>query len=98
MYRARLRSLQTKEPGLRFSDSVIKALSVDVSALTGVRYKVLDDLVDGIFCAYLAYSFWYQGEEGQGVVGDPDAGYVVLPRCKLPHCGLNPDLPPASRL
>jgi predicted RNase H-like nuclease len=48
MYRARLRSLQTKEPALRFSDDVNKALGVDVSQLTGVPYKVLDDLVDGI--------------------------------------------------
>jgi len=89
MYRARLRSLQTKDPALKLSPEVNKALSVDVSELTGVRYKVLDDLVDGIFCAYLAYYFWYWGEERCWVVGDTKDGYVTLPRCSLPNCLLN---------
>ena len=71
-------SLQTKEPPLKFSPEVNKALSIDVSELTGVRYKVLDDLVDGIFCAYLAYYFWYWGEERCWVVGDMKDGYVTL--------------------
>jgi predicted RNase H-like nuclease len=85
-------------PALRFSPEVSKALSIDVSDLTGVRYKVLDDLLDGIFCAYLAYYFWHWGEEGCWIVGDMNDGYVALPRCKLPRCRLNPDLPLTSRL
>jgi predicted RNase H-like nuclease len=96
MHRARLRSLQTREPALKFSDDVVKALSVDVSTLTGVRYKLLDDLADGIFCAYLAYYFWYWGDEGCWIIGDMNDGYVALPRCKLRHCRLNPDLPLAG--
>lgn len=86
MYRARLRSLQTKEPAIRFSDDARKSLNIDVSDLTGVRYKVVDDLADGIFCAYLAYYFWYWGEDGFCVLGDLDHGYVALPRCPLPNC------------
>jgi predicted RNase H-like nuclease len=81
-----------------FSDGVNKALSVDVSELMGVRYKVLDDLIDGIFCAYLAYYFWYWGEERSWIVGDMIDGYVALPRCKLPNCRLNQDLPLTTRL
>lgn len=84
-------SLQTKEPPLKFSPEVNKALSIDVSELTGVRYKVLDDLVDGIFCAYLAHYFWYWGEERCWVVGDMKDGYVTLPRCSLPNRQLNAD-------
>jgi predicted RNase H-like nuclease len=89
MYRARVRSLQTKEPTLRLSPEVSKALSIDVSELTGVRYKILDDLVDGIFCAYLAYYFWHWGDERRWIVGDTNDGYVVLPRCNLPNCRLD---------
>jgi predicted RNase H-like nuclease len=88
MYRARLRSLQTREPALKFSNEISNALSVDVSALTGVRYKTLDDLADGIFCAYLAYYFWYWGPEGCWIVGDLYSGYVALPRCNLSNCAL----------
>lgn len=42
-----------------------------------------DDLVDAIFCAYLAYYFWYLGDERCWIVGDMNNGYVVLPRCRL---------------
>lgn len=87
-YRARLRSLQAKEPALKFSPEVSAALSIDVSELTGVRYKVLDDLLDGIFCAYLAYYFWYWGEERRWIIGDMNDGYVALPRCHLRNCPL----------
>lgn len=89
MYRARVRSLQTKDPALEFSPEVSKVLSIDVSELTRVRYKILDDLVDGIFCAYLAYYFWYWGHERRWIVGDMNDGYVMLPRCNLPNCQLN---------
>ena len=89
MYRARLRSLQTKEPALKYSLEVKKSVRIDVSELTGVRYKALDDLLDGIFCAYLAYYFWHWGAERSWVVGDTENGYVVLPRCKLTNCKLD---------
>jgi predicted RNase H-like nuclease len=91
MYRARVRSLQTKKPTLRLSPDVSKALSIDVSEFTGVRYKILDDLVDGIFCAYLAYYFWYWGDERRWIIGDMNDGYIALPRCELPNCQLDKD-------
>jgi predicted RNase H-like nuclease len=86
IYRARLRSLQRKEPALKFSPEVSKALTIDLLELTGVRYKILDDLADGICCAYLAYYFWYWGDERRWIIGDMNDGYVALPRCELPSC------------
>lgn len=86
MYRARLRSLQTKGPALKFSPEINKALTIDVSEFVGVRYKILDDLVDGIFCAYLAYYFWHWGNERRWIIGNMNDGYVALPRCVLPNC------------
>jgi predicted RNase H-like nuclease len=52
IYRARLLSLRSKEPALRFSPDIKNALRVDAEGHTGVRYKILDDLLDGILCAY----------------------------------------------
>ncbi len=92
MYRARLRSLQTREPQLKYSAEVQKAIGVDIADFAGTRYKILDDLLGGIFCAYLAYYFWHWGHEGCWVVGDMETGYVTLPRCRLRNCPLTEEL------
>jgi len=89
MYRARLLSLRGKEPPLKLSVDVKKALSIDIEECARGRYKALDDLLDGIFCAYLAYYFWYWGEERCWVVGDLETGYVTLPRCVFQGCRLH---------
>jgi predicted RNase H-like nuclease len=89
IYRARLLSLRAKEPSLKFALEVKNLLNVDSECLKGVRYKILDDLLDGIFCAYLAYYFWYWGDERCRVVGDMNTGYVALPCCGFPNCELN---------
>jgi predicted RNase H-like nuclease len=88
IYRARLLSLRAKEPPLKFSKEAKSLLNVDSQGLTGVRYKILDDLLDRIFCAYLAYYFWFWGSERCWMVGDMNTGYVALPRCTLPGCEL----------
>jgi predicted RNase H-like nuclease len=88
VYRARLLSLRAKEPSLKFPSEMKKALSVDIEDCVRGRYKALDDLLDGVFCAYLAYYFWYWGDERCWVVGDMNDGYVALPRCDLPNCQL----------
>src|SRR6266571_287328 len=66
-----------------------KQIGIDVTEFNGARYKQFDDLLDGIFCAYLAYYFWYWGEDGCWVVGDLETGYVTLPRCRLSNCPLH---------
>jgi predicted RNase H-like nuclease len=84
IYRARLRSLRYGEPPITFAPDVWS----DITTCVGIRFKHFDDLLDGIFCAYLAYCLWTFGEAGRRVVGDVDAGYVVLPRCQLPQCSI----------
>lgn len=86
IYRARLLSLRAKAPSVKYSGEVRKSLSVDIEGYKGRRYKAVDDLLDGIFCAYLAHYFWYLGEFW--MIGDTDAGYVALPHCGLPNCSL----------
>jgi predicted RNase H-like nuclease len=89
IYRARLRSLECREPALKFSPEVNKQIGIDITQFKGGRYKHFDDLLDGILCAYLAYYFWYWGEDGCWVVGDLETGYVTLPRCRLSNCPLH---------
>jgi predicted RNase H-like nuclease len=86
IYRARLRSLECREPALKFSDDVRRQAGIDITEYKGTAYKQFDDLLDGIFCAYLAYYYWYWGEEGCWVVGDLETGYVTLPKCRLRNC------------
>lgn len=88
IYRARLRSLQYAKPALSFSRDVQRAINVDITAHTGGDYKYFDDLLDGIFCAYLAYYFLHFGSGKYSVVGDMNTGYVALPQCRLAGCPL----------
>jgi predicted RNase H-like nuclease len=88
-YRARLLSLRAKGPALKFSSEVKKTLTVDTENCRGARFKALDDLLEGAFCAYLAYDFWPWGDDRCWVVGDLRSGYVTLPFCGLPYCELN---------
>jgi predicted RNase H-like nuclease len=46
------------------------------------------DLLDGILCAYLAYYYWYWGEERSWIIGDVETGYIVLPKCPLKGCAI----------
>jgi predicted RNase H-like nuclease len=73
---------------MQLTADVRKQISVDITEFKGVKYKAFDDLLDGIFCAYLAYCFWYLGDKGCCVVGDAATGSVTLPKCPLEKCTL----------
>jgi predicted RNase H-like nuclease len=89
IYRTQLLSLRAQNPLITFSAEVKKSLGVDVEGCRGTRYKALDDLLDGILCAYLAYYFWHSGDEGCWMIGNIESGYVALPYCRLPNCQLS---------
>jgi len=88
IYRARLRSLQYRHPGVKFAPDVNRQIGIDITQFVGAQYKKFDDLLDGIFCAYLAYYFWQMGEEACWVIGDLEHGCVTVPKCALPGCTL----------
>lgn len=88
IYRARLRSLERCNPPMKLTSEVQKQIDINITEYSGSRYKRFDDLLDGIFCAYLAYYFWHTGEHGCWVFGDLESGCVTLPRCSLPACPL----------
>ena len=93
IYRARLRSLECREPALKFSAEVRKQIGIDVAEFKGAQYKQFDDLLDGIFCAYLAYYFWHWGSDRTWVIGDLETGSVTVPKCHLPNCPLKRRVP-----
>jgi predicted RNase H-like nuclease len=64
------------------------SIGIDVIEYRRSGDKQFDDLLDGILCAYLAYYYWYWGEEGSWVVGDLNTGYVTLPRRGLENCAI----------
>ena len=86
IYRARLRSLECREPTLSFAPDVKSTIGIDITQYKGARYKPFDDLLDGVLCSYLAHYFWYWGREGSWVLGDMKTGYIVLPRCQVQKC------------
>jgi predicted RNase H-like nuclease len=49
---------------------------------TGVALKAVEDQLDSLICAYIAAHWWYWGLERNWVLGDRQAGYIVVPN---PH-------------
>jgi predicted RNase H-like nuclease len=96
IYRARLRSLQYGEPPLKLAPEVMEQIGIDIPRYRGSKYKQFDDLLDGIFCAYLAYYFWYWGEQGCWVLGDVTTGCVTVPKCRLATCPIESGAPRAE--
>ncbi len=51
----------------------------EVSGVTGGVLKRLEDGLDALTCAYIVYWYWWHGRAGAEVIGDMEAGYVVVP-------------------
>jgi len=71
----RLRSLMLSrlpnlEPGLSF-----RLPSVPRTGPT----KPVEDQIDAVFCAYIAYHWWYWGTERNRVYGTEAEGYIIVP-------------------
>lgn len=74
-YQSCLKSLETREPSLILPHDII---NTNVRVLKGKALKRYEDLLDAIFCAYIAYYYWY--ELGTcSVIGDLKDGYIVTP-------------------
>jgi len=57
-----------------------EVLAVDLNELIGQRLKNFEDWLDALFCAYLAYYFWYWGWERNELFGDIESGYILNPK------------------
>ena len=82
---SRLRGLHQANPPLDHSDVLTELLSRNPGELRGRQLKNYEDQLDAVFCAYLAYYFWYWRDERSEVFGDTATGYILNPKlqCRI---------------
>ena len=82
---AGLRVVQDKLSQLPFRcDPVLtEMLQRDPSSLKGQARKSFEDLLDGLFCAYLAYHYSKYGPRTWDFFGSPADGYIANPAISL---------------
>ena len=71
-----LRSLKEEEPAL---DSEAILAGVNVAKLSGRAFKRAEDLLDALFCAYIALHIWWHGPQGYRTFGGENSGFVLVP-------------------
>jgi predicted RNase H-like nuclease len=72
--RGRLAGLTKAEPRIVMNDALKALLATDLEKLAGRALKNHEDILDALFCAYLAYYFWYWGWERNRLFGDYSGG------------------------
>jgi predicted RNase H-like nuclease len=80
LLQSHLRGLTARDCGLIPSECLDELLGRNLAIRRGNMLKQHEDLLDAVFCAYLAWHFWRWGEEGNEVYGDLRTGYVVVPK------------------
>jgi predicted RNase H-like nuclease len=76
-YRQLLLSLADYVPSLE-ARSLLERL--DPRKARGRALKRLEDLLDALFCAYIACYIWWHGPLGYRCFGDLKEGYILVPR------------------
>jgi predicted RNase H-like nuclease len=54
-------------------------LKADVRIPKGKALKGYEDLLDAVFCAYIAFYYWYEPEKCL-VIGNLNDGYIITPQ------------------
>ena len=87
---AGLRIVQEKLAQLPFRRDPVMAdmLERDPASLKGQARKSFEDLLDGLFCAYLAYHYWKYGPSAWQVFGSASEGYIANPAVSLASLGV----------
>ncbi|MDQ2687091.1 MAG: DUF429 domain-containing protein [Armatimonadota bacterium] len=86
-YARLLRTLTAHDPPLALPAAWPPA---DMSGIIGGRLKQIEDGLDALSCAYIAYWYWWHGAGGAEVIGDMADGYIVVPRLFAPDGGYGP--------
>ena len=77
---ARLRRhLPGLEPSLVVEGELAEVLSRDLGELRGRALKSNEDVLDAVFCAYLAAHCWAWGGERNRAIGDGESGSIIVP-------------------
>jgi predicted RNase H-like nuclease len=74
-----LKHLCSATPSIEPNEMLSALLSRDVRQLPGAELKMHEDRLDALFCAYLAYYFWYWRLDGVEFFGDIESGYIANP-------------------
>lgn len=74
-----LRRLHHAVPPLKPNDALNSLLSRDLTQVRGREIKRHEDRLDAVFCAYVAYSFWYWRMERNEIFGNVEDGYILNP-------------------
>lgn len=67
------------EPPLLLSPALDALCSGDLSGVRGAALKGSEDRLDALVCAYLAYWYWYWGEQRCRLYGSIDGGHIITP-------------------
>jgi len=74
-YQKHLKNLERAKPALFLPEEITEK---DVGKMKGRALKDYEDLLDAIFCAYIAYYCWYKPENCE-ILGDMREGYILTP-------------------
>jgi len=77
-YRTRLKA-SLDENGFRDTGISIKFFAQPIGSLKGKTLKEYEDQLDAVFCALLAFRLWTYGWDRSEMIGDLEAGYIVVP-------------------
>ena len=72
--------LTRQDPGLLPSPELSRLLRQDPRGLRGSSLKALEDRLDAVLCAYMAFYFHAWGETRCEVIGDHAQGYIIAIR------------------
>jgi predicted RNase H-like nuclease len=74
-YQNHLKNLREAKPSLVLPKEITER---DIRRLKGQELKNYEDLLDAIFCAYIAYYYWANPDKCL-VLGDMERGYIMTP-------------------
>lgn len=78
--RTKLEGLTKAKPQILRTDTLRDLLKTDLEVLSGRALKNYEDILDAVFCAYLAFYFWYWGWKRNELFGDLEGGYILNPK------------------
>lgn len=82
--RGHLRALADGTSGWVNSTLLTELLERDLHSLKGRALKHHEDLLDAVFCAFLAWHCWRWGAERNDMFGTLADGYIVVPKAPCP--------------
>ncbi len=84
-YQCCLKKLSEEIPSLKLPEEIVEK---KVKGIKGKTLKKYEDILDAIFCAYVAYYYWFHPNKCK-VFGDMKGGYILTSICPEMHDMIN---------